>query len=147
MIFQFKELSKADLIPGAIYKGGDYKNPMKDDPLSKIFKIEGYKKGIGNQGILRKTFKEKKGKILNGTVAFLVMIDNGEKNEWHNCYYNEKTSIFTYYRDNRTLENNILKDKNLGKKMIYDMFNKSYLNTAERKKIPPIIIEYVTRVI
>lgn len=56
IIFKFEDLGKVNFIQGAVYKGG---NPMKDDSLSKIFIIEGCKKGIGNQGGLRKTSKEK----------------------------------------------------------------------------------------
>lgn len=37
MIFKFEDLGEANLIQGAVYKGGSNKKPMKDDSLSKIF--------------------------------------------------------------------------------------------------------------
>lgn len=46
MIFKFEDLGQANLIQRAVYKGGSNKNPIKDDPLSEIFIIEGYEKGI-----------------------------------------------------------------------------------------------------
>lgn len=139
MIFKFEELNSSDLIQMAIYEGGSYKNPMKDDPLSKIFKIEGCEKGIGNQGGFRKTSKEKDGKKVNGTIAFVVMVDSGKQAEWPNKM-DEDTGIFTYYGDNRTAGNDIFKTKNLGNKFLYEIFSKSYADPDERTTIPPIFI-------
>lgn len=38
MIFKYDELNEVSLIEGAIYKGGNSNNPMRDDPLAKLFK-------------------------------------------------------------------------------------------------------------
>lgn len=139
MIFKFEELGKSNLIQGAVYESGRNKNPMKDDPLSKIFKIEGCQKGIGNQGGFRKTSKEKDGKKVNGTIAFVVMVDSGKQAEWPNKM-DEEAGIFTYYGDNRTAGNDIFKTKNLGNKFLYEIFSKSYAGPDERATIPPIFI-------
>lgn len=139
MIFKFEDLGRADLIQGAVYEGGNNNNPMKDDPLSKIFRIEGYEKGIGNQGGFRKTSKEKDGKKVNGTIAFVVMVDSGKQAEWPNKM-DEDSGIFTYYGDNRTAGNDIFKTKNLGNKFLYEIFSKSYAGPDERATIPPIFI-------
>ena len=139
MIFKFEDLGTANLIQQAVYKGGSNKNPMKDDPLSKIFIIEGCEKGIGNQGGFRKTSKEKDGRKINGTIAFVVIVDSGKQVEWPN-EMDEDTGIFTYYGDNRTVGNNIFRTKNLGNKFLYEIFSKSYLGPDERATIPPIFI-------
>lgn len=139
MRFKFEKLNSSDLIQMAIYEGGDYKNPMKDDPLSKLFSIEGFEKGIGNQGGFRKTSKERDNKRVNGTIAFVVMVDSGKQVEWPNKF-DEETRIFTYYGDNRTPNNDIFKTKNLGNKFLYDIFKKSYAGKKERATIPPIFI-------
>lgn len=139
MIFKFEDLGTSNLIQGAVYEGGSNKNPMKDDPLSKIFIIEGCQKGIGNQGGFRKTSKEKDGKKVNGTIAFVVMVDSGKQAEWPNKM-DEETGIFTYYGDNRTAGNDIFKTKNLGNKFLYEIFSKSYSGPDERATIPPIFI-------
>lgn len=139
MIFKFEELGKSNLVQGAVYDGGSNRNPMKDDPLSKIFIIEGCEKGIGNQGGFRKTSKEKDGKKVNGTIAFVVMVDSGKQAEWPNKM-DEEAGIFTYYGDNRTAGNDIFKTKNLGNKFLYEIFSKSYSGPDERAMIPPIFI-------
>lgn len=139
MIFKFEDLGISNLIQGAVYEGGSNNNPMKDDPLSKIFRIEGYEKGIGNQGGFRKTSKEKDGKKVNGTIAFVVMVDGGKQAEWPNKMDGDR-GIFTYYGDNRTAGNDIFKTKNLGNKFLYEIFSKSYAGPDERATIPPIFI-------
>ncbi|WP_195945401.1 HNH endonuclease [Paraclostridium bifermentans] len=139
MIFKFDELKNADLIPGAIYKGGSYKNPMKDDPLSKLFKLDGFTKGLGNQGGIRKASKELDGKVIRDRVAFVVLIDTKKQLEWPN-YFNKESRQYTYYGDNRTAGNDIFKTKNLGNKLLYDIFTKSYKGVEERVNIPPIFI-------
>lgn len=139
MIFNFKDLGQANIIQGAVYEGGNNKNPMKDDPLSKIFIIEGCEKGIGNQGGFRKTSKEKDGKKVNGTIAFVVIVDSGKQAEWPNKM-DEESGIFTYYGDNRIPGNHIFKTKNLGNKFLYEIFSKSYAGPEERATIPPIFI-------
>ncbi len=139
MTFEFEELSSSQLIQGAVYKGGNNKNPMKDDPLSKIFKMEGFQKGIGNQGGFRKTSKEQNNKVKKGTIAFVVMVDSKKQSEWPN-EFNEITGTFTYYGDNRTVGNDIFKTKNLGNEFLYDIFKKSYANLEEKASIPPIFL-------
>ena len=117
MICKFDDLGKSNLIPGCIYEGGDTKTPLKDDPLSKLFKIDGYKKGIGNIGGFRKASKEENGKIINENIAFVVMVDSGKQEEWPN-EMDENTGIFKYYGDNRTPGNDIFKTKKLGREYL-----------------------------
>lgn len=140
MIFEFNKLSEVSIVPGAVYKGGDNKTPTKDDPLSKIFIIDGCKKAIGNMGGFRKTSKERDGKVIRGTIAFVVAVDGGKQSEWPNLY-NEETGIFTYYGDNRIPGNDIFNTKNKGNKLLYDMFRNAYsMSPEDRSKIPPIFI-------
>lgn len=139
MICKFEDLGKSNLIPGCIYEGGDSKIPLKDDPLIKLFKVDGYKKGIGNIGGFRKASKEKNGKIINENIAFVVMVDSGKQEEWPN-EMDENTGIFKYYGDNRTPGNDIFKTKKLGNKFLYEIFKKAYMNSEERAKIPPIFV-------
>lgn len=139
MIIKFEDLSKSDLIQGAIYKGGPFKTPMQNDPISKIFIIEGCEKSIGNQGGFRKTSKENNGKKVTNTVAFIVIVDGGNQTEWPNSF-DEETRVFTYYGDNRIPGNHILKTKNLGNELLLKMFTKAYTSKEEREDIPPIFI-------
>ncbi|OHW61264.1 hypothetical protein EUAN_23880 [Andreesenia angusta] len=139
MIFTFEELYSASLIQGAVYEGGKNKSPTKDDPLSKIFRIEGCRRGIGNQGGFRKALKEREGKPVSGKVAFVVIVDSGKQEEWPNSF-DEDSGIFTYYGDNRIPNNDIFKTKNLGNKFLYEIFRKSYGTPDERAEIPPIFI-------
>ncbi|GAA0714927.1 hypothetical protein GCM10008904_31180 [Paraclostridium ghonii] len=139
MEFKFENLKNEDLISGAIYKGGRCKNPIKDDPLSKLFKVDGFIRGLGNQGGIRKSSKELDGKVIRDRVAFVVLIDTKKQLEWPN-YFNKESRQYTYYGDNRTAGNDIFKTKNLGNKLLYDIFTKAYKGPEERVNIPPIFI-------
>lgn len=137
--YKFNNLSESDLLQGATYIGGSSNNPMKDDPISKIFKIEGCKKGIGNQGGFRKTSKENNGNSIKNTFAFVVLVDSGKQSEWPNSY-DEKNRIFTYFGDYRKPGNDIHKTKNKGNIFLKEIFEKSYGGIEDRKTIPPIFI-------
>ena len=139
MIFKYDELNEVSLIEGAIYKGGNSNNPMRDDPLAKLFKLNGFKRSLGNQGGFRKATKEIDGKICNGKFAFVVIVDSGKQPEWQNSYDNQKR-IFTYYGDNRKPNNYILNTKNKGNEFLLHVFKKAYGTMESRIGIPPIFI-------
>lgn len=138
MIIKFADLNKSDLIPKAIYKGGT-NGHAGDEPLIKLLKIEGFKKGIGASGGFRKTSKESNGKVKHGTIAFVALVDTGKKKQWPN-YFDEDTGIFTYYGDNETVGKDLLDTKHSGNELLEDIFKKSYSGTDDRATIPPIFI-------
>lgn len=80
MIIEFSELNKSNLIENAVYKGG-INNNAGDEPLIKLFKIEGFKAGIGASGGFRRTSKEKNGKRIKGSNAFVALVDTGKQKE------------------------------------------------------------------
>lgn len=138
MIIQYDDLKNSDLIKGAIYKGGDTPN-YAGDPFSELFKINGFKKGIGNSSGFRKTLIEKDGKTISGKYAFVVLIDTRKKSEWPNKY-DSITKVFTYYGDNNKPGNNLLNTKQKGNEFLYDVFQKAYMSKEERATIAPTLI-------
>lgn len=138
MIIKFEGLNTSNLIPKAIYKGGTNGN-AGDEPLIKLFKMEGFKKGIGASGGFRKTSKESNGKVKQGTIAFVVLVDTGKKKNWPN-YFDEDTGIFTYYGDNETIGKDLRDTKNSGNELLEDIFKKSYSGFDDRNRIPPVFI-------
>lgn len=138
MIINFSELNKSNLIQYAVYKGGTNNN-AGDEPLTKLFKIGGFKAGIGVSGGFRRTSKEKNGKKIKGSNAFIALVDTGKQKEWPNTY-DEDTGVFTYYGDNRIEGNDVLNTKKSGNEILQDIFNKSYSGPEERSNIPPIFI-------
>lgn len=134
-IIEYKDLSNSPLIPGAIYKAGE-KGGFTSDPLPRLFKIDGFNKGIGNQSGIRKSNKERNGKSISET-AFVVIKDTRKQEVWPNKY-NEETKILTYYGDNRTIDNHYMKTKQKGNMVLESVFKKSYINARSRKTIPPM---------
>ena len=139
MNYRYHELEEANLIESAIYEGGNQNNPMKDDPLVKLFKFKEFKRGLGNQGGFRKSTKEINGIISKGDFAFVVIVDSRTQIEWPNSY-DSKSRVFTYYGDNRTPNNPILETKNRGNEFLLDIFQKAYDTSKMRIQIPPIFI-------
>ena len=94
MRFKYEQLSSAPLIIGAIYEGGSKGNPAADDPLTKLFKIDGYSKSVGNRGGFRKSTKEDKGKNTK-EIAYGVVFSsykNHTSSTGHECS-KRKTSL------------------------------------------------------
>lgn len=139
MRFLYDELELSPLIPHTIYEGGTTKKSVADDPLTKLFRIKGFNKSIGNSGGFRKSNKEKHGKSLKSQIAYVVIYSSGSQKEWPNRL--DKTNrVYTYYGDNKTPGNDLLNTKNKGNIFLKDIFKKAYESTNERMNIPPIFV-------
>jgi len=124
-MFEFSELSTADLNIDAIYKGGS-KGNSSDDIFTKLFK------GVGNMGGFRtlKSFTEP---------TLLILVSDGSKAEWPD-FLDIETGIFTYYGDNRTPGYSLLNTSKKGNKCLENLFNWTHVGGDKRKKIPPIFV-------
>ncbi|MGF9772386.1 HNH endonuclease [Priestia aryabhattai] len=138
MRFKYEELSSAPLLINSIYEGGAKKNPAADDPLTKLFKVNGFIKSVGNRGGFRKSRKEKNGKVTN-EIAYSVIFSSRKVKEWPNIY-DESTGIFIYYGDNREPGNNYLSTKQKGNAWLKEIFEKAYGPSEARKTIPPMFV-------
>lgn len=138
MRFKYEELSSAPFLINSIYEGGAKKNPAADDPLTKLFKLNGFIKSVGNRGGFRKSRKEINGKITN-EIAYSVIFSSKKVKEWPNTY-DESTGIFIYYGDNREPGNNYLSTKQKGNAWLKDIFEKAYGPFEARKTIPPMFV-------
>ncbi|QFY76104.1 hypothetical protein CEQ83_26550 (plasmid) [Priestia megaterium] len=58
MRFEYEELHSAPLLINSIYEGGRKKNTAAEDPLTKLFKVKGFIKSVGNRGGFRKSRKK-----------------------------------------------------------------------------------------
>ncbi|MEK4013440.1 HNH endonuclease [Peribacillus frigoritolerans] len=137
MRFKYEELSSAPLLINSIYEGGSKRNPAADDPLTKLFKVEGYIKSVGNRGGFRKSNKEIDGKSTS-EIAYVVIFTTGKEEEWPDTFY-EETGTFIYYGDNR-VPGDYLKTKQNGNMLLKDIFEKAYSSPESRKDIPPIFV-------
>ena len=138
MRFKYEQLSSAPLIIGAIYEGGSKGNPAADDPLTKLFKIDGYSKSVGNRGGFRKSTKEDKGKSTK-EIAYGVVFSSGKVKEWPNTY-DEKAGTFTYYGDNKQAGNHYLNTKQKGNAWLNLIYERAYGSYYDRKSVPPIFV-------
>mgnify|MGYP001050324362 CR=1 FL=1 len=138
MRFKYEELSYAPLLVNSIYEGGTIGNPAADDPLTKLFRVDGFKKSVGNRGGFRKSKKELNGKTTDD-IAYSVIYSTGKIKEWPD-YYDEITGTFIYYGDNREPGNPILNTKQKGNKWLKEIFGKAYGPYEERKTIPPMFV-------
>jgi hypothetical protein len=138
MRFKYEELSSAPLLVNSIYEGGVKKNPAADDPLTKLFKLDGFIKSVGNRGGFRKSRKEINGKVTN-EIAYSVIFSSKKINEWPNAY-DYTTGIFIYYGDNREPGNHYLNTKQKGNLWLKDIFEKAYGTYEARKTIPPMFV-------
>ncbi|MEK3820305.1 HNH endonuclease [Cytobacillus sp. FSL W8-0315] len=139
MRFKYDELSQAILIVNSIYEGGSKGSPPADDPLTKIFKVDGFLRSVGNRSGFRKSMKEKNGKSTKD-VAFAVIYSTGKVKEWPD-FYDKKNQTFTYYGDNREPGNHYLNTKQRGNLLLKDLFEKAASKSPEiRRTIPPIFV-------
>lgn len=137
-IVSFTDLREADLEKGAIYEGGHSSTALKNDPLSQLFRLDGFIRGIGNQGGFRKSNKEKNGKSMKEH-AFVIIKDTQGQNEWPNQYMKD-TETFIYYGDNRDPNKHYLDTKQKGNLFLEEVFKQAYGSVEEREKIPPIFV-------
>ena len=124
-VVEFKDLKDADLYIDCIYKGGSNNN-VGDDPISKLL-------GTGNSGGFRKRKRDDD----RSKFAFVALYTSMEELEWPD-YFDVETGIFRYYGDNRKPGNDILNTKNLGNKLLEDVF--AMLNTNRMEDIPPFFV-------
>lgn len=136
--FKYEELSSAPLLVNSIYESGSKGNPTADDPLTKLFKVEGFTRSVGNRGGFRKSNKEINGKSTK-EVAYVVIYTTGKIEEWPDSY-DEITGTFIYYGDNREPGNHYLNTKQRGNTLLEDIFDKAYGSTDARKTIPPMFV-------
>lgn len=137
-IVSFTEVGEANLEKGAIYEGGHSSISLKNDPLSQLFKLPGFKKGIGNMSGFRKSNKELDGKSTNKQ-AFVILKDTQQKKKWPNQYFKD-TETYVYYGDNDDPNKHYLDTKQKGNLFLEEVFNNAYGSEEDRRKIPPIFI-------
>lgn len=138
MRFRYDELSFAPLLVNSIYEGGSKGNPVLDDPLTKLFKLDKFSKSVGNMGGFRKSLKEFNGKKTK-EIAYCVIFTTGKIEEWPD-FYDKSTGTFIYYGDNRIPGNHYLNTKQKGNVFLKDIFNKAYDSVNSRINIPPIFV-------
>lgn len=138
MRLNYEELSSAPLLINSIYEGGSKRNPAADNPLTKLFKVEGYRKSVGNRGGFRKSNKEIGGKSTS-EIAYVVIYTTGKETEWPDTY-DEETGTFIYYGDNRVPGNDYWNTKQNGNRLLEEIFKKAYHSPESRKEIPPIFV-------
>lgn len=137
-IVSFHDLGKVDLEKGAIYEGGNSSISLKNDPLSQLFKLPGFKRGIGNMSGFRKSNKELNGKSTKEH-AFVILKDTQQKKKWPNQYLKD-TETYVYYGDNEDPSKHYLDTKQKGNLFLEEVFNNAYGSEENRRKIPPIFI-------
>ncbi|MFD2681949.1 HNH endonuclease [Bacillus seohaeanensis] len=138
MRFKYEELNSAPLLVNAIYEGGSKGNPAADDPLNKLFRIEGFTKSVGNRGGFRKSNIENNGKSTK-EIAYAVIFTTGKIEEWPDTL-DKSNGTFIYYGDNRQPGNYYLNTKQRGNALLKDIFEKAYESTEARKSIPPLFV-------
>lgn len=139
MRFKYDELGQAPLLVNSIYEGGSKGSPPADDPLTKIFKVEGFLRSVGNRSGFRKSMKENNGKPTKD-VAYAVIYSTGKVKEWPDSY-DKVNRTFTYYGDNREPGNHYLNTKQRGNLLLKEVFEKAASKSSEiRKTIPPMFV-------
>ncbi|MFC4799461.1 HNH endonuclease [Neobacillus sp. GCM10023253] len=138
MRFKYEQLSSAPLLVNSIYESGSKGNPAADDPLTKLFKVDGYTKSVGNRGGFRKSSKEVNGKPTK-QIAYGVIYSTGKIKEWPDTY-DKSTGTFIYYGDNREPGNDYLNTKQKGNAWLKEIFEKAYGTYEARKTVPPMFV-------
>ena len=127
MEYKFEELKNAPLIIDAIYKGGR-KGNTGDDPMSKLFPK------LGNMSGFRKVSRNDK----SNNWAYVVLYTSMSELEWPD-YLDVETGVFRYYGDNRKPGNALTNTKQMGNKLLEDVF--ATLNSGNNlDQIPPFFV-------
>ncbi len=124
--FSFNELSEADLIVDAIYKGGDTRN-SGSDPLARLLPV-------GNQG----GFRTAGGRNLPGCRLAVIFSNLAEPN-WPDTLDLE-SGRFTYYGDNRRPGHQLHDTPRGGNALLRACFDSLHGNPPRREVIPPFLI-------
>lgn len=117
-VINFNELSSANLIKGAIYKGGQLNN-LSSEPISKLLPV-------GNQSGIRYAGRSDNPSLV---VLYTTLADN----DWPDSITGDK---IIYYGDNKTPGKEI--HDLPGNKVLRSLFNNYYLSTKEI--FPPILL-------
>jgi len=115
---EFDNLRTADLIKGALYKGG-IKNNLSSEPISKLLPV-------GNQSGIRFSGKAEKPSLV---ALYTTLADN----DWNDIIDVDRV---TYYGDNKVPGKEI--HDSPGNKVLRAVFNSYHL--SERKEYPPIYL-------
>jgi hypothetical protein len=121
-IYQFNQLSSADLFIDALYKGGN-KGNAGDDPISKLA-------GCGNQAGIRYVGTADKPKLC-------VLYSDLSQPSWPD-EINEEFGLFTYFGDNRRPGRELHDTSRKGNLILRNIFN--LLHMDNRDQVPPILI-------
>ena len=124
--FAFSQLSDADLVVDAIYKGGDTRN-AGSDPLARLLPI-------GNQG----GFRTAGGRRLPGCRIAVIFSNLAEPN-WPDALDLE-TGRFTYYGDNRRPGHQLHDTPRGGNALLRACFDSLHRNPPARELIPPFLV-------
>ncbi len=120
----YEALPRTDLVVDSVYEGGPFGN-TRDDPIGRLIPV-------GNQGGFR--FKKSKTKDRVTLCALYSALDNLD---WPDTL-DEVFGRFTYYGDNKKPGHELHDTKRGGNQLLRNWFD--WLHSAEREKIPPILI-------
>lgn len=128
MEVSFENLSNADLIVDAIYKGGKVSGKASE-VLSKLMP------GCSNSGGFRKVMRKDR----SGLPAFVVLYTSMQELAWPD-YLDEETGIFRYYGDNRSPGRTILDTPRKGNLLLEFVFECLNSKDGSIKNIPPFFV-------
>jgi Restriction endonuclease AspBHI N-terminal/Restriction endonuclease len=123
--FEFAELTTADLIVDAVYKGGT-KGHSGDDPIQQLLGV-----GIGGGFRYLGSQSSKKG------IRFCALYSSLADPDWPDALYPE-TGRFIYFGDNRKPGHNLDETKRKGNRLLAQVFSDLHLN--KREQIPPFFV-------
>jgi hypothetical protein len=117
-VIEFKALKSADLIKGAVYKGGQANN-LSSEPISKLLPV-------GNQGGIRYA-----GRYDNPSL--IVLYTTLSDSDWPDSIIGDKV---TYYGDNKEPGKEI--HELPGNNALRSLFNNYYV--SKKQSFPPILL-------
>lgn len=121
MIVRREEVSKSDLILGAIYEGGP---SLSDEPIHDL---------LGTQNM--SGIRPKNGK--NGRTVFIALQSTSSESAWPD-YLDRSSGTYTYFGDNKTALKDLLDTD--GNKALHRVFNGDFDTQKGRMLIPPFFI-------
>jgi len=121
MIVRREEVSKSDLILGAIYEGGP---SLSDEPIHDLLETK-------NMSGIRAKNDQK------GRTVFIALQSTSSNSEWPD-YLDRSSGTYTYYGDNKTALKDLLDTD--GNKALHRVFNGDFNTQKGRMLIPPFFI-------
>jgi len=122
--FEWDELSAADLIVDARYRGRRNGN-AGDDPLPQLV-------GVSNQGGFR----------ILGTVEaprLLVLTSSLDDPDWPDSL-DAESGVFTYFGDNKRPGQELHDTRRWGNRLLRDAFSAVHLGAESRRRVPPVLV-------